>query len=66
MLEMLKILEDRFRARKEILAKTGDYGLATMFTSVQRPFHRARLRGFKVETIASVRSRLRAEAEAAI
>ena len=57
-LKLLEAHEKAFQLRADILDRGGGYGLSMMAMSVQMPFHRARLRGFKVEPLAQIRARL--------
>lgn len=55
---LLTRLQEMIAANQEILDLTGDWCVAKRILPVQQPFHRGRLRGFKIMTVAQVRNEL--------
>lgn len=55
---LLKAFENQFKTRRDLVDLGAEYYTARMPLSVQRVYHRSRIKGFPVEELAAVRARL--------
>ena len=55
---LIEAWEGMFEARRKIVEGTGNYGVGKYLMPIQMPFHRARLRGYKVVAIREMKRQL--------
>lgn len=58
---LVEAWERMFKARRQVVEDFGNYEVGKCFMPVQMPFHRARLRGYKVVALGEMKQRLNQE-----